>query len=144
MAIVNAFNNVKAKIEGIGKNIVMGVWEGIKSMGKWIGDKVGGFFDGMVGGITRLLGINSPSKVFAGIGENMALGLGEGFDSEMDSIGKNIGNAIPTDFEFNGNLNNRKIEHGGVIRIEGVNTRNELLGVVDIIMDNLRMEARLA
>lgn len=80
----------------VGKDIVRGVWEGIKAMASWIGEKVSGFFSGIVGDVKDALGIHSPSRVFAGIGENMALGLGQGFASEMKSIGAGIQNAIPT------------------------------------------------
>lgn len=80
----------------VGRDIVRGVWEGIKAMASWIGEKVSGFFSGIVGDVKDALGIHSPSRVFAGIGENMALGLGQGFASEMKSIGAGIQNAIPT------------------------------------------------
>lgn len=80
----------------VGKDIVRGVWEGIKAMASWIGEKVSGFFSGIVGDVKDALGIHSPSRVFAGIGENMALGLGQGFASEMKSIGAGIQSAIPT------------------------------------------------
>ena len=74
----------------IGKNIVRGVWEGIKAMGSWIKEKVTGFFGGIVDGVKGVLGIHSPSRVFAGIGENMALGLGEGWDDEYGNIKRGI------------------------------------------------------
>jgi hypothetical protein len=96
-----AFNNIGEFFKDIGKWIVEGVWNGIKGMGNWINDKVGGFFGGMVDGVKKFLGINSPSKVFAGIGENMALGLGDGFTDEMKSINKEIQNAIPTSIGTN-------------------------------------------
>lgn len=74
----------------VGKDIVRGVWDGIKAMGSWIKEKVSGFFGGIVDNVKGVLGIHSPSRVFAGIGENMALGLGEGWDSEYDSIKRGI------------------------------------------------------
>ena len=80
----------------VGKNIVRGLWEGIKAMASWIGDKVSGFVGGLVEGVKGVLGIHSPSKVFAGIGENMALGLGQGFSNTMRSVGAGIQSAIPT------------------------------------------------
>jgi len=80
----------------VGKNIVRGLWEGIKAMASWIGDKVSGFVGGLVDGVKGVLGIHSPSKVFAGIGENMALGLGQGFSNTMRSVGAGIQSAIPT------------------------------------------------
>lgn len=80
----------------VGKNIVRGLWEGIKAMASWIGDKVSGFVGGIVDGVKGVLGIHSPSRVFAGIGQNMALGLGQGFERQMQSVTAGIQNAIPT------------------------------------------------
>lgn len=80
----------------VGKNIVRGLWEGIKAMASWIGDKVSGFVGGIVDGVKGVLGIHSPSRVFAGIGQNMALGLGQGFEKQMQSVTAGIQDAIPT------------------------------------------------
>lgn len=104
-SLVNGFSNYFSKIKDIGKNIVTGIWDGIKSMGQWISDKVSGFFNGIVDGIKGMLGIHSPSLVFAGIGENMALGLGEGFGKTFDGVAKKINNKIPKSFDINGNYN---------------------------------------
>ena len=90
VAIVKAFAAGAYQIIGIGKNIVTGVWEGIKSMASWITSKVKGFFSGIVNSVKGILGIHSPSRVFAGIGENMALGLSDGWDSEYNKIKRNI------------------------------------------------------
>ena len=95
-AIIEAFVEAWPDIVEVGNDIVRGVWEGIKSMASWLGEKVKGFFGAFVGEIKDALGIHSPSRVFAGIGENMALGLGQGFASEMKSIGAGIQSAIPT------------------------------------------------
>ena len=88
--IVKTFVSSLPNIVDVGKQIVKGLWEGIKAMGSWIKEKVGSFFSGIVSGVKSKLGIHSPSRVFAGIGENMALGLGEGWDSEYDSIKRGI------------------------------------------------------
>ena len=80
----------------VGKNIVRGLWGGIKSMASWIGDKVSSFVGGIVDGVKGVLGIHSPSRVFAGIGQNMALGLGQGFERQMQSVTAGIQDAIPT------------------------------------------------
>ena len=88
--IVKTFVSSIPNIVDVGKQIVKGLWEGIKAMGSWIKEKVGSFFSGIVSGVKSKLGIHSPSRVFAGIGENMALGLGEGWDSEYDSIKRGI------------------------------------------------------
>lgn len=108
----------------VGKNIVRGLWEGIKAMASWIGDKVSGFVGGLVDGVKGVLGIHSPSKVFAGIGQNMALGLGQGFERQMQSVTAGIQDAIPTptvDTVYNaaaGMVNGLALAGGGVYRVE--------------------------
>nr|DAT37798.1 MAG TPA: tail tape measure protein [Caudoviricetes sp.] len=84
-AILSGFSSVVSGVFEIGKNIVMGLWDGIKSMGSWIAEKIGDFLGGIVDGAKDLLGIRSPSRVFADIGKNMALGLGDGWE---DSFGR--------------------------------------------------------
>lgn len=75
---------------GIGRNIVQGLKDGIAGMWDnikdWFNEKV----NGLVGGVKRILGIHSPSKVFAGIGGFMAEGLGEGFSDEFASVKNDI------------------------------------------------------
>lgn len=95
-AVVSFFKSVPEQMVEIGKNIVMGLWEGIKLMASWIGEKVSGFVGGLVDGVKGVLGIHSPSRVFAGIGQNMALGLGQGFEKQMQSVTAGIQSAIPT------------------------------------------------
>ena len=94
--IVKAFVNSLPDIIEVGKDIVRGVWEGITALGSWLYDKVSGFFGGIVDSVKGMLGIHSPSRVFAGIGKNMALGLGQGFEKQMQSVTAGIQNAIPT------------------------------------------------
>ena len=95
-AIISAFLDSLPDIIEVGKDIVRGLWEGIKAMASWIGDKVSGFVGGLVDGVKSVLGIHSPSRVFAGIGQNMALGLGQGFEKQMQSVTAGIQDAIPT------------------------------------------------
>ena len=89
----------------VGKNIVDGLWDGLKhswnSLQEWFNNAVNGLVDGIKG----WLGIHSPSKVFAGIGDFMALGLGEGFTKSMANVNRDIVNAIPTDFDIEPTIN---------------------------------------
>ena len=88
--IVVAFQSRSSEFNGIGQDIVKGVWNGIASLASWIKTKVSNFFGGIVDNVKGVLGIHSPSRVFVGIGENMALGVGEGWDNEYSSIKKGI------------------------------------------------------
>lgn len=89
-AIKGGISNLPQQMLTIGKNIVQGLWNGIKSMMTWITDKVSGFVGGIVSSVKGVLGIASPSKVFAGIGEYMAEGLAQGWDNEYDRIRQKI------------------------------------------------------
>ena len=92
--IVKTFVSSIPDIVSVGKQIVEGLWNGIKSMASWITNKVKNFFSGIVDSVKGILGIHSPSRVFAGIGENMALGLSDGWDSEYNKIRRNITNGL--------------------------------------------------
>lgn len=154
-AIVTGLGKAVGAVFEIGKNIVTGLWEGIKSLGSWIADKVSGFFSGIVDGAKSLLGIHSPSTVFAGIGGNMGEGIGVGFMKAMSGVEKDMKKAIPTDFNVDTNFNMKGswsslssatksiVEHTGVIEVRGINSKKELTGVVEIIMDQFRREARI-
>lgn len=94
-AIADTIRNYKWS--DIGKNIVQGLKSGIAQMWenvtKWFQEKV----NGLVGGVKRILGIHSPSKVFAGIGGFMAEGLGEGFGDQFRSVKKDIEDSMSFD-----------------------------------------------
>lgn len=88
--IKGVFSNAWDAFTDIGEDIVKGIWNGITGLATWIRDKVTGFFGGIVDGVKEMLGIKSPSRVFAGIGENMALGLGKGWGDEYGDIKRQI------------------------------------------------------
>lgn len=82
----------------IGRNIIEGIKKGIAeawdSLQNWFGEKIGG----LVGGVKDLLGIASPSKVFANeVGEWIPAGIAQGIqdgmktlDKAMDSMGADL------------------------------------------------------
>jgi hypothetical protein len=78
----------------VGKNIVDGLLKGLKkawgSIKKWFTDA----FNDIVGGVNDLLGIHSPSRVFAGIGKNMALGVGEGWEDTFGDVEDDIDSSL--------------------------------------------------
>lgn len=78
----------------IGRNIVNGVLTGLKNAWGSIKEWFSNSLNSLVGGVKDLLGIHSPSRLFAGIGENMALGLGEGWDDEFSVIKNGIKNGL--------------------------------------------------
>lgn len=94
-ALVDGVEGLFSDVWSIGKDIVMGIWQGIKDHWEWFKGQISGFFSGIVSGVKETLGIASPSKVFAGIGTNMALGLGDGFDDTMGKVKRDMMSSIP-------------------------------------------------
>ena len=92
--LFNGIMNLGSALWNIGSNIVSGIWNGIVDNFDVFYENVKGFFSGIIGGVKNILGIHSPSRVFAGIGENMALGLGEGWNDEFGNIKKDIQNGM--------------------------------------------------
>ena len=92
--IKNVFGDAWDAFSSIGGNIVDGIMGGISAgwdhFVGWLGDK----FNGLINWVKNLLGIHSPSKVFAGIGGNMALGLAEGWNDEYAGIKRQIENGL--------------------------------------------------
>lgn len=83
-AITSVFEGAYEWFKSVGISIVNGVWQGIQSMIGWFTDAISGFFGGIVSSVMNLLGIHSPSRVFAEIGSNTILGYAEGIEDEAD------------------------------------------------------------
>lgn len=130
--VVKTFVSNIPSIVDVGKQIVKGLWEGIKAMGSWIKEKVGGFFSGIVNGVKSTLGIHSPSRVFAGIGENMALGLGEGWESEYDGIKRNITDGL----DFGVTSIGAEQSVGGKMR-EAITSLDNIGGDINIVVQSV-------
>lgn len=91
-------SKLKAKISekvkefvNVGKDIINGIKKGIndawESLQKWFGEKI----SGLVSGVKDLLGIESPSKVFANeVGKMIPLGIAQGMENEMGVVDDTI------------------------------------------------------
>lgn len=78
----------------VGGNIIEGVWQGLQAKAGDFSKNIQGWLSNVVGIIKKMLGIKSPSKVFAGIGVQMAAGLGVGFMGQINGIEKRISGAV--------------------------------------------------
>ena len=74
IGILQAFNLIQ-----IGQNIIDGLISGIKSDASKVKQAILEPIDDAVGGVKNLLGIHSPSEVFASIGQDSAAGLVQGW-----------------------------------------------------------------
>lgn len=85
-AVVDGIKDLPNKFLDIGKNVVNGFVNGVKSMISSAINAVGSFFSGIVDGAKSMLGINSPSKVFAEIGKFTGEGYEQGFAKSMGEV----------------------------------------------------------
>ena len=82
-----------------GGQMLAGLFKGLLNP-QTIANSVKSLFNGIVGGIKSIFGIHSPSTVFRdAVGHNLALGLGEGFTDTMEDVTREMGDAIPTEFD---------------------------------------------
>ena len=74
-------NVLKAAVTGlwdIGRNLVIGLWNGISNVTGWILDKIRGFGASILSGIKGIFGIHSPSKEMEWMGQMLDQGLARG------------------------------------------------------------------
>lgn len=92
--IVRGFLAAVKSYWDIGKSIVDGIRQGIVEQWQRLKADVSNLFTGLVDWIKKLLGIHSPSRVFADIGQNMAAGIGDGWASTIGDINRQIGESL--------------------------------------------------
>jgi phage-related protein len=104
--LYNAFTDPKflKQLGQAGMELIRGLWEGIKGMGDWLWKQVSGFFGDVIDNIRKLLGIHSPSTVFAGFGKNMILGLERGLTgrNNLGSIMDDLSGQVTGGFTLSG------------------------------------------
>lgn len=94
VALVHAFGSYVSSVVGIGKAIIDGIRKGITEQWQRLKADMSNLFTGLVDWIKKLLGIHSPSRVFADIGQNMAAGIGDGWASTIGGINRQIGESL--------------------------------------------------
>lgn len=88
--ISSAISWISENAKSIGGYIVDGVWKGIQNAASNFTRNIKKFFSGIVDSVKNVLGIHSPSRVFAEIGKFSAQGVGVGWEDEFDGIKKDI------------------------------------------------------
>lgn len=84
--VIATVGSIPGKMGQIGKDVVLGLWEGIKSMFNWMINKISAFIrDVIPEPIRNFLGIKSPSTLMMGLGVNIVEGLARGIDNTTDA-----------------------------------------------------------
>ena len=105
VSMINAFKKINLK--DIGKNLLTGLWNGIKSMKDWVINKVKELGKSILKGLKGVLGIHSPSTEFAMVGKFSVLGYTE----QLDKMQKEVQGQIAETFQVSPQLANSSSLH---------------------------------
>ncbi|GAU67688.1 putative phage tail tape measure protein [Streptomyces sp. NBRC 110611] len=102
--IVGYFGDFGSMLYGKGKDLIMGLWNGIKAMGSWLRSTLMGWARDLIPGpIARALGIHSPSRVMRDqIGRHIPSGIVEGIKAGAPAVDRTMRNlvAVPSAPQF--------------------------------------------
>ncbi len=90
-AILDGIGGFFREVYEAGANLIRGFIQGIADNVAGVGRAIMDGIGGAIEGAKRLLGISSPSKVFAEIGKNTMLGLEGGIEGEMSGLERVVG-----------------------------------------------------
>lgn len=89
--LISNIGQLPASVITIGRNLVIGLWNGITDKVDWVVTKIQGMGTRITNAIKSVFGIASPSKVWASqIGQYLPLGLYEGYQDSMTDVEADI------------------------------------------------------
>lgn len=99
---VNVIKNIN--LAQVGKDMIQGLINGIKSMGKNVVGAIGNVVNSAISSAKKALGINSPSRVFkqfgAWTGEGLALGI-EGENNNVSKASRSLASSVIGGYDVN-------------------------------------------
>lgn len=88
--VKSGLGNLSGDLVGAGMDLVRGLINGIEKMAGQAVSAAKGVVGGAIKGAKNLLGINSPSTVFAEFGRFTIMGFVEGMESQYDTVEKSL------------------------------------------------------
>jgi phage-related protein len=125
-----------------GSDIVKGLVEGIMSGVQWLKDTVKGLADGVANTFKDVLGINSPSVVFAGYGENITEGVDKGIESGSpgsQAAVESYGSSLPGSMPSNSGGSSSSGSPNFYITITTGNTTDSAQTISQALIDQIRL-----
>lgn len=104
--IISFFSSLPGNMLNIGKNIMLGLWNGIQGLKNWVINKVKSIGKSILKGLKGILGIHSPSTEFAMIGKFSMLGYEEGLEKMQPEIQRSIDSMFNLSPQMTGSMNN--------------------------------------
>lgn len=155
-AVGDIFNVIKntlapSNMVRIGGDLIKGLWNGISSLGGWLKDKIISFVaDKIPGPVKKVLGIHSPSKLFAEYGRYVDEGFAQGVDKHAHkvenavnsmadgAINGMVGNGISSSVAFAATPAAGGFTGGGNVTTQSVSIQQVVLGSADAAKEFFR------
>lgn len=102
--LVEYFKGMPKMIWDCGKNLIQGLWNGIKSAKDWVLDKIAGIGNSIMKKIKGIFGIHSPSTEFAWVGKMNMLGLEKGMEDMKGQVNSTVGGMFDDMFSLSPSL----------------------------------------
>lgn len=103
-ALWNYFKTMPGKMIEIGKDLLKGLWNGIKDTMSWIVDKIKGLGKTILKAVKGIFGVHSPSTEFEFIGRMNMTGLEKGMKDMQPEIQKTIDSLFDLSPSLTGNM----------------------------------------
>ena len=104
--VVNGIKNGWSSIWSAGKDLVVGLWNGIGDHVSWIVDKIKGFGKSVLKAIKGIFGIHSPSTEFEWIGKMNVEGLEKGMEEMQPELQRTLNGMFDLQPNVSGSMNN--------------------------------------
>ena len=103
--IVSFFRELPNNMLNVGKNMMMGLWNGIAGLKDWVINKVKNMGKAILKGLKNVLGIHSPSTEFAMIGKFSVLGYTEQLDKMKNQLQEQVQDTFGINPSLTGAMN---------------------------------------
>ena len=104
--ILNVVPQMIGNMIDTGKNLLSGLWDGIKDKKQWVLDKIKGLGDSIINAVKGIFGVHSPSTEFAFIGRMNVVGLEKGMEDLQPELEKTMNSLFSLNPSITGSMNN--------------------------------------
>lgn len=102
--LVEYFKGMPKMMWDCGKDLIQGLWNGIKSAKDWVLDKITGIGNSIMKKIKGIFGVHSPSTEFAWVGKMNMLGLEKGMEDMKGQVNSTVGGMFDDMFSLSPSL----------------------------------------
>ena len=138
--ILGALGNMGSLLTNMGKNIIEGLLNGIKATAGRVFDFIGGIASSIGSTFAKVLGIKSPSRVFAEFGRNTVQGYMQGLDKLTPELDRQMGDLVLAPSDRNGTQGAAPLAPNSTGRTSTSTTEIKIMGNVGWDPDEVARE----